>query len=88
MEYSDVRHAVKSTFYTNTLCTIKLLVILEYLVSKISLSVSQLDQGLPWGISVKRFNPQFVRDCKRQVTMDHEDVIRMLKISHYLEAVL
>lgn len=38
MEYSDVRHAVKSTFYRNTLCAIKLLVILEYQVSKISLS--------------------------------------------------
>ena len=50
MEYSDVRHAVTSTFYTNALCTIKLLVILEYLVSKISFSASQLDQGLPWGV--------------------------------------
>lgn len=40
----------KVFFYTNTLCTIRLPVILEYVVSKTSLSVSQLDRGLLWGI--------------------------------------
>lgn len=53
-----------------------------------SLYLCQLDQGLPRSSDVKRFNPQFVGDCKRQVTMGSEDVIRMLKISHYLEAIM
>lgn len=53
-----------------------------------SLSLCQLDQGLPRSSYVKRFNPQFVRECKRQVTVGSEDVIRMLKSSRYLEAIM
>lgn len=83
MEYSDVRHAVKSTFYTNTSGTIKLLVILEYLVSK-----NLWTKACHGASGVKRFNPQFLGIAKGQITMGHEDVIRRLKISHYLEAVL
>lgn len=45
MKHSDVEDIIKSIFYTNTSCSIKLLVTLEYLLSKIS--VSQLEQGLP-----------------------------------------
>lgn len=52
-----------------------------------SLYPYQLGQGMLRSSDVKRSNPHFVRDCKRQVTVGCEDVIRMLKISHYLEAI-
>lgn len=34
MKHSDVEDIIKSIFYTNTLCSIKLLITLEYLLSK------------------------------------------------------